>query len=235
MLVSEPIVLALSVYMAFVYGLLYLFLSFYPVVFQEIHGFNQGVGGLPFLGMILGEILAGVYMVITQPSYNRKLKANNDRPIPEWRLPPVIIGGVSFAIGLLWFGWTGYKPSIHWIAPTLSGLCTGFGILSIFLQLLNYLIDAYLMFAASAIAANTFLRSLAGAIFPLFASYMIKGMGVQWAGTLLGLVAFALVPMPVIFYLKGAKIRERSTFAPTFSSANAAHGTTSDNDLEKDE
>ena len=110
-------------------------------------------------------------------------------PIPEWRLPPVIVGGVSFAIGLFWFGWTGYKASIPWIAPTLSGLCTGFGIMAIFLQCLNYLIDAYLMFAASAIAANTFLRSLAGAGFPLFATYMIEGMGVQWAGTLMGCVA----------------------------------------------
>jgi DHA1 family multidrug resistance protein-like MFS transporter len=126
--------------MAFIYGLLYLFLTFYPIVFQGIHGFNQGVGGLPFFGMILGEILAGVYMVILQPSYNKKLAANNNMPIPEWRLPPVIVGGVSFAIGLFWFGWTGYKESIHWIAPTLSGLCTGFGIMSIFLQCLNYLI-----------------------------------------------------------------------------------------------
>lgn len=108
-------------------------------------------------------------MIIISPAYNRKLAANNNMPVPEWRLPPVIVGGVSFGIGLFWFAWTGNKRSIHWIAPTLSGLATGFGILSIFLNCLNYLIDAYLMFAASAIAANTFLRSLAGAGFPLFA------------------------------------------------------------------
>ena len=106
---------------------------------------NQGVGGLPFLGMITGEFLAGVFIVILQPSYNRKLAANNNVPIPEWRLPPVIVGGASFAIGLFWFGWTGFTADIHWIVPTLSGLCTGFGIMSIFLQCLNYLIDAYLM------------------------------------------------------------------------------------------
>ena len=102
MLFTEPIVLLISIYMAFVYGLLYLFLSFYPIVFQGVHGFNKGVGGLPFFGMILGEVLAGIYMVILQPSYNRKLQANNNVPVPEWRLPPVIIGGVSFAIGLFW-------------------------------------------------------------------------------------------------------------------------------------
>ncbi|KAI9739379.1 MAG: hypothetical protein M1818_005067 [Claussenomyces sp. TS43310] len=215
LLITEPIVFLLSLYMAFIYGLLYLFLTAYALVFQGVHGMSPGVGGLPYFGMIFGMICAGIFIVLQQPSYNRKLSANNDIPIPEWRLPPVIIGGACFAAGLFWFGWTGYTKSIHWIVPTLSGLLTGFGLLSIFLQSLNYLVDAYLMFAASAIAANTFLRSVAGAGFPLFARQMFNGMGIQWAGTLLGCLAAVLVPIPVLFYLYGHKIRSRSAFAPT--------------------
>ncbi|PBP21286.1 MFS multidrug transporter-like protein [Diplocarpon rosae] len=215
LLYTEPIVLLLSIYMAFIYGLLYLFLTAYPIVFQQIHGMSGGVGGLPYFGMIVGMLIAGLYVALTQPGYNRKLLANNGVPIPEWRLPPVIFGGLSFAGGLFWFGWSGYKESIHWIVPTLSGLLTGFGLLAIFLQSLNYLVDAYLMFAASAIAANTFLRSLAGAGFPLFSQYMFSALGVNWTGTLLGCVALALVPIPVIFYKYGEKIRRRSAFAPT--------------------
>ena len=145
LLVTEPIVLLLSIYMAFIYGLLYLFLTAYPIVFQQIHGMNEGVGGLPYFGMITGMLLAGAYIVSTQGSYNKKLAANNGVTVPEWRLPPAIIGGISFTIGLFWFAWTGYRRDIHWIAPTLSGLMTGFGLLSIFLQSLNYLVDAYLM------------------------------------------------------------------------------------------
>jgi MFS transporter, DHA1 family, multidrug resistance protein len=145
MLVTEPIVLLLSVYMAFIYGLLYLFLTAYPLVFQGVHGMNLGVGGLPFFGMIVGQILAGTLIFIRQPGYQKKLAANNDIPIPEWRLPEVIAGGVSFTIGIFWFGWTGYNRDIHWIVPTLSGIMIGFGLLSIFLQALNYLVDAYLM------------------------------------------------------------------------------------------
>ncbi|KAL1965148.1 hypothetical protein VTN77DRAFT_6061 [Rasamsonia byssochlamydoides] len=215
-LVTEPIVLLLSIYMAFIYGLLYLFMTAYPIVFQQIHGFNKGVGGLPYFGMVVGQLLGGIFIILQQPRYNRKLQANHDIPVPEWRLPPAIIGGVAFAGGLFWFGWSGYKASIHWIVPTLSGLLTGFGLLTIFLQSLNYIVDAYLLFAASAIAANTFLRSLAGAGFPLFSQYMFHGLGVNWAGTLLGCVASALVPIPVIFYLYGPKLRARSKFAPTF-------------------
>ncbi|KAI4224674.1 MAG: hypothetical protein L6R36_004482 [Xanthoria steineri] len=244
LLVSEPIVLLLSIYMAFIYGLLYLFLTAYPIVFQRIHGFNPGVGGLPYFGMILGQISAGVYIALTQPAYNRKLAANDNVPIPEWRLFPVILGGISFTAGLFWFGWSGYQASTHWIVPTLSGLLTGFGLLAIFLQSLNYLVDAYLMFAASAIAANTFLRSICGAVFPLFATYMFNGLGVQWAGSLLGFVALALVPIPVIFWKYGARIRARSSFAPTMPkntpgggmAATASNSSNSNaNDVEKQE
>jgi DHA1 family multidrug resistance protein-like MFS transporter len=150
MLVSEPIVLLLSIYMAFIYGLLYLFLTAYPLVFQGVHHMNLGVGGLPFLGMITGQLLAGLFIFIRQPAYQKKLAANNNVSVPEWRLPEIIIGGVAFAIGIFWFGWTGYKESIHWIVPTLSGILIGFGLLSIFLQALNYLVDAYLMVSTSA-------------------------------------------------------------------------------------
>lgn len=144
-LFTEPIVLSLSIYMAFLYGLLYLFLTAYPIVFQRIHGFEKGDSGLPYLGIIIGEFLGGISIILTQPWYNRKLDANNGIPVPEWRLPPAIVGSVAFAAGLFWFGWSGFKADIHWIVPTLSGLLTGFGLLCIFLQALNYIVDAYLV------------------------------------------------------------------------------------------
>jgi len=145
MLTTEPIVLLLSLYMAFIYGLLYLFLTAYPLVFQGVYHMNGGVGGLPFFGMITGELLACVLIILRQPAYVRKLRANNNKPIPEWRLPEIVAGGFAFAGGLFWLGWSGYTGKVHWIVPTLSGLLSGFGLMCIFLQALNYLVDAYLM------------------------------------------------------------------------------------------
>jgi DHA1 family multidrug resistance protein-like MFS transporter len=144
-LFTEPIVLMLSIYTAFIYGLLYLFLTAYPVVFQQIHGFGMGVGGLPYFGMIMGQVLGGLSIILSQPWYTRKLEANGGVQVPEWRLPHVMVAGVAFAAGLFWFGWSGYRADIHWIVPTLSGLLTGYGLLVIFLQSLNYIIDAYLL------------------------------------------------------------------------------------------
>lgn len=217
LLFTEPIILLLSVYMSFIYGILYLFLTAYPLVFVGVHGFSLGQSGLTFFGMICGQLLAGAAVLFQQPWYNRKLTGNNGIPVPEWRLPSMMAGGIAFAIGIFWFGWTGFNRDVHWIVPALSGIFTGFGLMSIFLQALNYLVDAYLMFAASAIAGNTFMRSLAGAGFPLFARQMFQGMGIQWAATLLGCVAVALATLPFIFYKYGGKIRARSAFAPTFA------------------
>lgn len=64
--------------------------------------------------------------------------------------------------------------------------------------------------AASAIAANSIARSIAGAVFPMFATYIYQGMGVQWANTLIGCVAALMVPIPILFYRYGSRIRAKS-------------------------
>lgn len=99
-LFKEPIVLLVTIYMSFLYGLLYLFLTAYGIVFGNIYGFSQGVSGLPYFGMIAGVVLGFIAVSVMNPAYARKLEANNNIPIPEWRLPIVIAGGISFAIGM---------------------------------------------------------------------------------------------------------------------------------------
>lgn len=145
LLFGEPLILAVTIYLSFIYGLLYCFLTAYTVVFQGVYGMNPGVGGLPLFGLVVGLLLATAFIIYSSKGYNRKLDANGGVPVPEWRCPPVILGGVLFAAGLFWFGWTGFTSSVPWIVPTLSGLFTGFGLLVIFIQLFNYLIDTYIM------------------------------------------------------------------------------------------
>lgn len=115
------------------------------------------------------------------------------------------------------------------MAPTASGVFTGFGIFVIFLQCFNYLIDSYLSLyvifartqphltsqrAASVFAANTILRSAVGAAFPLFSRQMFENLGVQWAGTLLGCLGAIMVPIPLVFIRFGPRLRQKSRYAP---------------------
>ncbi|PWY91487.1 MFS general substrate transporter [Aspergillus sclerotioniger CBS 115572] len=142
-LFTEPIAFLLTLYMSFIYGLAYALLEAYPIVFEGTYGMTGGVAGLPFIGLIIGEIAGSTFVLSLSGSYSRKLVANNDVSVPEWRLPPCIVGGAAFAGGLFWFGWTGWDSSIHWMAPTAAGVAVGFGLTSIFMQCFNYILDTY--------------------------------------------------------------------------------------------
>lgn len=212
MLVVEPVLFFVTLYNSFVYGILYLLLEAYPIVFVEGYGFEKN-GELPYLSMIVGMVLCAVYIWLCENTYLRKVKEHGGL-VPEARLYPMIGSGIVFPIGILWFCWTGnYPQKVHWAAPMVGGGFIGFGLIGIFLPCLNYIIESYLMLAASAVAANTFMRSAFGAAFPLFASYMFHGMGTNWAGLLLGLFAVAMIPVPLLFLRYGRTIRLKSRYA----------------------
>jgi DHA1 family multidrug resistance protein-like MFS transporter len=107
------------------------------------------------------------------------------------------------------------RSSVHWVAVALAGVCLAMSMVWIFVAFLNYLVDTYLMYAASAIAANTVVRSAAGAAAPLFTNQMFTRLGVGGGGSLIGGVATVLAIIPFAFYRYGERIRVRSKFAPT--------------------
>ncbi|CAN6622758.1 polyamine transporter 1 [Trichomonascus vanleenenianus] len=215
MLFTEPILFLITLYTAFLYGILYLLLEAYPIVFGELYKFKPDLVELPYIGLAIGLIIGAiVQMLVFEPMYTKALAANNYKPIPEKRLPGMIAGSIVFPIGIFWFTWSGnYAEHVHWIVPTLAGLFIGFGLLVIFQCAINYLVECYLTFAASCMAGNTFLRSSFGAAFPLFAGFMFHGMGTNWAGTLLGCFAVVLIPVPILFYIYGKRLRQMSRFA----------------------
>lgn len=212
LLVREPIVLALSIYIAIVYGALFMMFGAFPIVYQEVRGWNQGVGGLAFMGIMVGMIFAIGYTIPDNARYKKVLKSHGGFAPPESRLPPVILASLCIPIGLFWFAWTNY-PSIHWIVSIIACVPFGFGVILIYLGVLSYLIDSYTIFAASVLAANAVMRSSFGAIFPLFTTYMYRGLGIHWASSIPAFLTVLCMPFPFLFYKYGKDIRKRCKFA----------------------
>ncbi|KAF7986356.1 hypothetical protein HWV62_35362 [Athelia sp. TMB] len=215
-LVREPMLLAVTIYMSFVYGCLYLLFEAYPIVFTEMHGFNAGVSGLMFLPLPLGGLFAvGVLIFYFNPRYEAEMARHAPSPVPpEFRLEIAIVAAPFFAVSFFWFAWTS-SPSISFWAPMCAGLLLGCSIFWIFLALTNYIVDAYLFVAASALAANTVVRSLVGAAFPLFATQMYDALGAHWASSLIGFVALLLMPIPFVLTKYGPTLRLKSKYAPS--------------------
>ena len=63
----EPIVFLLNLYIALIYGLLYIWFESFPIVFVDIYGFDLGQEGLAFVG-----ILVGASNSVSHPPFNQK-------------------------------------------------------------------------------------------------------------------------------------------------------------------
>ena len=90
----------------------------------------------------------------------------------------------------------------------------GAGFNVIFQQCINFLVDTYGLYAASAVSANTILRSLLACAFPLVAKPMFNNLGVGPAMSVLGGVACLALPVPLVFMRYGLRLRRMSRFVP---------------------
>jgi MFS family permease len=213
MLATEPMVTAIAFYASFVFALLYTTLEVFPIVFLQYRHWSLLVSTLPFISLFVGVLAAVIINLANQPRYARISAAANGKPVPEARLAPMAIGGFLFAIGLFWFGWTA-KPPVPWPVPVVAAGFIGAGFNVIFQQCINFLVDTYQLYAASATSANTFLRSLMGAGMPLVAKPMFNKLGVGPAMSILGGVATLMIPVPFLFMKYGLELRKKSRFAP---------------------
>jgi MFS transporter, DHA1 family, multidrug resistance protein len=210
----DPISFLVAIYLSVVYTLLYMLFTIYPIVFQQRRGWNAGVGELPLIGTVVGANIGGA-IVFYVSSRDRKRMLAGHQMTPEDRLTLPMFAGFLFPLTMFWFAWSAEYNSVHWIVPTLAGTVLSTSIMLIFVGYLNYLTDTYLMYTASAMAANTICRSACGAASPLFTEQMFSALGVGGGGSLIGGVACLLAPIPFVFYRYGRKIREKSKFAPT--------------------
>ncbi|BGP20179.1 hypothetical protein JCM10213v2_008314 [Rhodosporidiobolus nylandii] len=214
MLVVEPLVLVTTIYLSVVYGLLYGLFSAFPIIWQQTRGFNDGEGGLVFIGVGLGTTVGALLNVWLQRHYRELVPKWHGHPPPEERLIGAIVAAPFLVIGCFFLGWTGNYPSIHWFVPCIPTFFLGVAFTLFFVAFLSYLIDVYLMFSASALAANTIVRSAVAAAFPLFTTQMFNAMGINWACSLFGFIGLVLAPSPYLFRRYGWHLRKRSRFAP---------------------
>lgn len=215
MLLVEPILLLVTVYLSVVYGIIYAMFEAFPVIFIHIRHFTTPHDGLMFIGIGIGSVIATLINIWFLRPYPQLMKEWRGFPPPEKRLHSAMLGTPLIAFSIFWLGWTGNYESVPWYVPALSTIPLGTGIVLVFMSFLSYLVDTYQMYTASAFAANTMARSAVGAAFPLFTTQMFEGMGVNWASTLIGGIALLLLPIPFLFYKYGPRIRARSQFSPS--------------------
>ncbi|KAK0636397.1 major facilitator superfamily domain-containing protein [Bombardia bombarda] len=223
LLCTEMLLALTCVYLAFVYAVFYMMLKIFAVIFQGVYGFSPGVSGIAFTTMGLGTICA-CCVIVWYDGVAPRLSDRHPTKKPEYlRLPVACAGGPAFVVALLWLGWSA-RPEVHWVVPLLATIPYGFAYNMIFTSMINYVTDAYDIYAASALAACSMTRSIAGALIPLAIDDMLASLGIGWSCTVLALISAGLSFVPFGFIAFGEKIRSRSSFSAALEEDRAVDG-----------
>ncbi|KAI0869313.1 major facilitator superfamily domain-containing protein [Hypoxylon argillaceum] len=210
MLSRSPIVLILSFQLAVVYGYLYIIFTTFIFVFEGQYHFQAGAAGLSYLGLGIGFFISLIGNGLTS-DYIAKKEAKGGEIKPESRLTPMIIGVLLIPAGLIWYGWAAqYK--VHWIVPILGTTLIGMGVNLVWVPVQSYLIDAFGIYSASALAANTVVRSIFGVLLPLAGQPLYDRLGLGWGNTLLAFIALATAPLTWLIMKYGERIRLHPRF-----------------------
>ncbi|OKL59558.1 hypothetical protein UA08_05013 [Talaromyces atroroseus] len=217
LLATQPIIQVLALYMAYVYGLIYIVLSTFPTLWTSPDHYDEktGIAGLNYISLGVGFFLGTQIFAPLQDRVYRALKARTPDNIgrPEFRVVLMFPGALIVPFGLFIYGWTAeYKT--HWIAPNIGAATFAAGTVISFQCIQAYVVDSYTRFAASALAASTVLRSLAGFGFPLFGPYVYSSLGYGWGNSLLAFLAIGLGwPAPFLLWRFGEILRKKSPYA----------------------
>lgn len=238
MLFVEPIVFVFSIYVSFIFAVLFGFFEAYPVIYRGVYRMDMGVSSLPFLGIGIGLWIGSFFYLYLDRKFlfpkapegtpdlverqskrsapyrgHRDPETNELLPVvPERFLLACKIGSIALPVALFWQAWTA-RTDVHWMAPVAAGVPFGFGLILIFFSVIIYFSMCFPpLYVASCLAANSLLRYVTSSVFPLFTIQMYENLKVKWASTLFALICVVMVPIPWIFERWGAKIRRKSMF-----------------------
>ncbi|KAL8790924.1 MAG: hypothetical protein Q9213_000349 [Squamulea squamosa] len=230
LLIRSPVVLALSLYAALVFGVIYLLFTTFNGVFRGQYGFSASISGLPYLGQGLALFIGVVLFSYLNPRIQAaRMKADGlDKPKPEYRLLPMIWLSPCVALGLFIYGWTVFYK-VHWMVPIIATAIIGLGAYFVLvgspswcalsvLKVANvyqmptqlYLIELFgSRGAASALGANNVLRYGGGTFLPLAGPRLYEALNYGWGNSLLGFLALFFAIPPVLFYKYGERLRAK--------------------------
>ena len=199
-LFTQPIVLTMSAYQALIFTSMYSLYSSFESIWGQ-YQFDSVQVALTYLGPTLGFIVAAAIFVPLIDRVYKRLEARNDgKGVPEYRLPLANIGAVLLPVSLFGFGWA-IEYQQAWPVPIIATALFGASHVAIFNTVQNYYIDSFEKYAASALAAGAFLRSLVGGIIPLFVGKMFEEIGYGWGMSVFGFIGVVLMPAPLLVSL----------------------------------
>lgn len=178
---------------------LFLLPALIAIVFGK-HNFLPYQTGLTYIGIAIGILFGLATAPLFARRFKHKAESNGGVAPPEARLDMAKWGAFMIPIGLFIFAFTSYK-NVHWIGPCIGSIFYGWGLLYIYVSVFTYTVVQWKTVAASAMGANSAMRSSFAAGFPLFATQMANKLSTTGTAALLAGLNCLIVSVFFNFHL----------------------------------
>jgi hypothetical protein len=141
---SEPIVLAICLFLSVEYSILYLFFQLIPKLFTEAGYIGTKNSSISFAPFAVGTIAACLSYIMASPVLAKAAAGNRThfaRP-ERRRLPPAYLGGFLIVLSLFLMGYS-LARRVNFIGLLVLQGIFAYGLLLIFIGLTNYVVDSY--------------------------------------------------------------------------------------------
>ncbi|KAI2609390.1 major facilitator superfamily domain-containing protein [Hypoxylon fragiforme] len=211
-LAGSGVLQLLSVFGSVLFTYYYIMATTLPDILQSQYGLSAAASGSTLIFFSIGSTVSVMICNSTLDRIYIKLRdANKGNGQPEYRLPLVIIGGFTLPLVVAWYGWAAQcHASIAWLLLSVSVI--GFCLMLGFLPLYAYVVDAFGLYAASAMTAVIVMRCLAGTFLPLATGLLVDRFGHGIGLSAIGVASLLLAPIPVLVLRYGAKWRQGSKY-----------------------
>ena len=221
MLFTEPIVTALALTTTYLFGLIFIYLEGFPLVYEDEYDFNPVQEGATFLPGILGGLIALATQPLQNYMYTRSARYTHDgRPRPEARLYTACFSVWCLPASIFWFAFTSTHPQTSFHLPMWSGILFGYAEVATYAGIWQYVTDAYGESAGSALAACNLPANGISAGLAHLSVIQFENEGVKWALATLGFISLGFLLVPPLIIWKGPALRKRSKFASSSSPAD---------------
>ncbi|KUI63323.1 putative transporter mfs2 [Cytospora mali] len=215
---TEPIIIAMTMYLSVVFIVLFTFLIGWHYIFEDPYGISQGLSNIIFISMFIGLQFNFILIPIVYRMTIKQVKLAESRGEghqfnPEIRLWYAMLGpAVAIPISLFWMGWSARSDISIW-NPIIAAGMFGFGVMGIFITSYMYIIDSYETFSASALTFTSLVRYLFAGGMTVAGHPFYRNEGVHYTLTILACISCVLVPVPYGLYKWGHLLRKKSQYA----------------------
>lgn len=222
LMLTEPIIMAMTLYISILYIVLFTFLIGWPYIFEKTYNIGQGIANVIFVSMFIGSLSVSILVPFIYWKTRRAIKLSKSdtgdgskigKFSPEIRLWYAMLGAaIAIPVSLFWMGWTDYPHVSIW-SPILAAALFGFGITGIFLCTYMYIIDSYEVYSASALTFVSLTRYLIAGGMTIVGIPFYENMGTHWTLTIMACLSLIMAPIPYVLYFYGHRIRQMSKYA----------------------